>query len=147
MQSSKVLSDVLREWTKVFMHRSGRDFKRFMEATGLTFSQINILMRLMHGETLGVSDIAAQLGITNAAASQAVERLVQMGFVERREDPADRRAKRLKLTAEGQALIQQSIEARMRWIEQMAASLTPEQAQMVIEALTLLTEAARKTEE
>lgn len=147
MQSSKVLSDVLREWTKVFMHRSGRDFKRFMETTGLTFSQINILMRLMHGETLGVSDIAAQLGITNAAASQAVERLVQMGFVERREDPADRRAKRLKLTAEGQALIQQSIEARMRWIEQMAASLTPEQAQMVIQALTLLTEAARKTEE
>lgn len=147
MQPSKILSDVLREWTKVFMHRSGRDFKRFMETTGLTFSQINILMRLMHGETLGVSDIAAQLGITNAAASQAVERLVQMGFVERREDPADRRAKRLKLTAEGQALIQQSIEARMRWIEQMAASLTPEQAQMVIEALTLLTEAARKTEE
>lgn len=147
MQPSKILSDVLREWTKVFMHRSGRDFKRFMETTGLTFSQINILMRLMHGETLGVSDIAAQLGITNAAASQAVERLVQMGFVERREDPADRRAKRLKLTAEGQALIQQSIEARMHWIEQMAASLTPEQTEMVIQALTLLTEAARRTEE
>lgn len=147
MQSSKPLSEVVREWAKVFMHRSGRDFKRFMETTGLTFSQVNILMRLMHSGSWGVSDIAAQMGITNAAASQAVDRLVQMGFIERSEDPADRRAKRLKLTAEGQALIQRGIEARTRWIEQMTNSLTPEQERMVIEALTLLTEAAQKTEE
>ncbi|MCS7011955.1 MAG: MarR family transcriptional regulator [Anaerolineales bacterium] len=146
MDSSKPLSEVLREWAKVFMHRSGRDFKRFMETTGLTFSQINILMRLMHGEQFGVSDIAAQLGITNAAVSQAVDRLVQMGFVERREDPSDRRAKRLTLTAKGQALIQQSIEARTRWIEQLTASLTPEQAHMVSTTLILLTEAAQKEE-
>lgn len=147
MQTPKQFSEVVREWAEVFMHRSGRDFKRFMAATGLSFSQINILMRMMHEECIGLSDISEKMGITNAAASQAVDRLVQMGLVERTEDPQDRRAKRLKLTAEGRALIQKGIEARSQWIETITQSLTAEQEEMVIRALTILTEAARKTED
>lgn len=147
MQTPKPFSEVVREWAEVFMHRSGRDFKRFMAATGLSFSQTNILMRMMHEECIGVSDISEKMGITNAAASQAVDRLVQMGLVERTEDPQDRRAKRLKLTVEGRALIQKGIEARSKWVETITQSLTAEQEDMVIRALTILTEAARKTED
>jgi len=47
--SSKQLSDAVREWSEGFMRRSGHDFKRFMDDTGLSFTQINILMRLLHG--------------------------------------------------------------------------------------------------
>ncbi len=147
MQTDKLFSEVVREWAKVFMHRSGRDFKRFMDATGLSFSQINILMRMMHEDSIGVSDIGEKMGITNAAASQAVDRLVQMGLVERTEDPQDRRAKRLKLTPDGLALIKKGIEARSQWIENITQSLTAEQQEMVIRALTLLTEAARQMED
>jgi DNA-binding MarR family transcriptional regulator len=147
MQNSKSLTEVLSEWTKVFMHRSGRDFKQFMDDTGLTFTQINLLMRILHGECLGVSDISKQMGFTRAAASQAVERLVQMGFLERREDPQDRRARRLQLTDAGRELIQKGIEARGKWIESITDSLTPEQQDMIISALTLLTEAARQTKD
>jgi len=46
------------------------------------------------------------------AAGQMVERLVQQGFLERTEDPYDRRTKQLTLTAKGRALAQKSIEAR-----------------------------------
>lgn len=148
MQSSKQLSEVVREWAEVFMHRSMRDFKRFMDETDLSFSQINILMRLLHGRNSGVSDIGDELGITNAAASQAVERLVKdLGLVERTEDPEDRRAKRLALTPKGRALIVQGIEIRSKWVEGITDALTPEQQKMIISALTLLTEAARKTED
>ncbi len=147
MQTDKLFSEVVREWAKVFMHRSGRDFKRFMDATGLSFSQINILMRMMHEDCIGVSEIGEKMGITNAAASQAVDRLVQMGLVERTEDPQDRRAKRLKLTPDGQALIKKGIEARSRWIENITQSLTADQQEMVIRALTLLTDAARQMED
>jgi DNA-binding MarR family transcriptional regulator len=146
MQSSKQLTVVVREWAKVFMHRSARDFKRFMDETSLSFSQISVLMRLMHGGNSGVSDIGDQLGVTNAAASQAVDRLVQLGLIERMEDPDDRRAKRLTLTQEGQRLIEKGIEARSTWVEGLTDALTPEQQNMIISALTLLTEAARKME-
>ena len=98
MQSSKQLPEVIHEWSKVFMHRTMRDNKRFMDEAGLSFPQINVLMGLFHERKSGVSRVGKQMGVTNAAASQAIERLVQMGFVERTEDPEDRRAKRLALT-------------------------------------------------
>ena len=147
MSPTKVLTEVIREWSEVFMHRSGRDFKRFMDETGLSFSQLSVLMRLQHGGSSGVSDIGDQLGVTNAAASQAVDRLVQLGLIERTEDPEDRRAKRLALTPKGRALIEKGIEARSKWIEGLTDALTPDQQAMIISALTLLTESARKMED
>jgi len=147
MSPTKVLSEGIREWSEVFMHRSIRDFRRFMNETGLSFSQVSVLMRLMHGGNSGVSEIGDQLGVTNAAASQSVDRLVQMGMIERMEDPEDRRAKRLTLTQKGKALIEKGIEARGKWIEGLTDALSPDQQNMIISALTLLTEAARKTNE
>jgi len=72
---------------------------------------------------------------------------VQMGLIERREDPEDRRLKRLALTSKGQTLMEQGIAARGKWIESLTEALNPEQQEMVIAALTLLTEAARLTED
>jgi len=145
MSPPQELTQVIRTWSEVFMHRSMRDFRRFMEETGLTFAQMNVLMRLKHSKECGVSDIGAQMGISNAAASQLVDRLVQMGYVSREEDPHDRRAKRLTLTLEGESLLERGIEMRARWIEDLAEMLTPEQRRHIIEALTILTEAARTT--
>ena len=147
MSSTKVLTDVIREWSEVFMHRSMHDFRKFMEETGLSFSQINILMRLWHGGNTGVSEIGDQLGVTNAAASQAVDRLVQAGMIERTEDPQDRRAKRLALTRKGRTLIEKGIKIRSQWVEGLTVALTPEQQSLIISALTLLTAAARTTKE
>ncbi len=142
-----VFTDVIREWSEVFMQRSMHDFRKFMEETGLSFSQINILMRLLHGGNTGVSEVGIQLGVTNAAASQAVDRLVQLGLIERTEDPEDRRAKKLALTTKGRTLIEKGIEVRSRWVEGITDALTPEQQGMIISALTLLTTAARATKE
>jgi DNA-binding MarR family transcriptional regulator len=147
MSPQQQLSDVIREWAEVFMHRSMRDIKRFMDESGLSFSQINMLMRLVHQGTAGVSAIGEGMGVTNAAASQAVDRLVQMGLIERTEDPDDRRAKRLALTPAGVALIEKRFVARSQWLEKLTETLTEEQQEMIISALTLLTNAARITEE
>jgi hypothetical protein len=57
MQSSEQLTKVVHEWAEVFMHLSMHDFKRFMNDTGLSFSQFNILMRLFHRGGAGVSEI------------------------------------------------------------------------------------------
>ena len=144
MSSTKELTEVIHEWSEVFMRRSGRDFKRFMAETGLSFSQLIVLIRLYHGSKSGVSQIGEQLGVTNAAASQSIDRLVNLGLIERTEDPKDRRAKQLVLTRKGQALIEKSLKARCQWIEGLTDTLTPGQQQMTILALTLLTKAAAR---
>ena len=147
MSQTKELTDVIREWSEAYMRRSGRDFKRFMDENRLSFSQVNVLMRLYHDSKSGVSEIGEQMGVTSAAASQAIDRLVQQGLIERTEDPQDRRAKRLALTSKGRALVEQGIETRSQWIEGLTHALTPEQKNMIIAALTLLTAAAQATKD
>ena len=147
MTETKTISDVIQEWSEVFMHRSGHEFRRFMDKSGLSFSQIIVLMRLFHRATCGVSEIGEEMGVSNPAASQAVERLVQMGLIERTEDPADRRSKRLALTEKGRALVKSGITDRGLWIKDIAATLTKDQQQTIALALTILTETARKYED
>ncbi len=147
MPSSDQLAEVVHEWSEVFMRHFVHDFKRFMDDAGLSFSQVGILMRLYHGGKRGVSEMGDHLGVTNAAASQAVDRLVQLDLVKREEDPADRRAKKLALTERGRIQVQKGIEIRSKWVESLIDTLTLEQRSMIASVLTSLTEAARKAED
>ncbi len=144
MLSTKVLSDIVREWSEVFMRHSGRDFRRYMDENALSFSQVNVLMRLYHSGTCGVSQLGEEMGITNAAASQAIDRLVNMGLIARSEDPEDRRAKQLVLTEKGRELVNRAIDTRSRWVENLTTSLSPRDQEQIASALELLTTAARK---
>ena len=80
MPTTEQFTRAFHEWSEVFMRRSMRDFKRFMDDSGLSPSQINALMRLHYRGKCGVSDIGEHLGVTNAAASQMVDRMVQLGL-------------------------------------------------------------------
>src|SRR5262245_16011961 len=146
MSPSKQFSDVLSEWVGVFMRRSMRDFMQSMKDSGLSMPQLSTMMRLYYHQTCGVSEVGSHLGVTNAAASQMIERLVQQGLLERAEHPDDRRAKQLKLTPKGRTLISKAIEARRRWMEELTTELTRDQQSAIITALTSLTEAARELE-
>lgn len=144
MSSSRELARALHEWAEVFMGRSIQEFVRLSKTSGLSMPQVGTLMSLYHGKMCGVSDVGADMGVTNAAASQMVDRLVQLGLLARVEDPDDRRAKRLTLTRKGREFVQQSIEARMRWLDELSKVLTPERQAAIIAALGHLTEATRK---
>jgi len=133
-------------WLDVFMHRSMRGWSQFAKSTGLSMPQFSILMQLHHKGACGVSDISERFDVSNAAASQLVDKLVQGGFVQRHEDPHDRRAKMLNLTHKGRGLIQQGVHERYRWVDELAKNLSTEEKARVSEALTILTEAAQKFE-
>jgi DNA-binding MarR family transcriptional regulator len=134
-------------WMDMFMHRSMRGWSHFAKSAGLSMPQFSILMQLHHKGACGVSDISERFDITNAAASQLVEKLVQSGHLERAEDPSDRRAKVLNLTTSGQALIEQGNQERHRWMDDLVKNLSYEEKGKVSEALTILTQAAQQMDE
>jgi DNA-binding MarR family transcriptional regulator len=146
MTKSPPVTQTLRAWMDVFMHRSMRGWAQFAKSTGLSMPQFNILMQLYHKGTCGVSEISERFDISNAAASQLVEKLVQGGYLDRTEDPNDRRAKQLQLTENGSKLVKNGIEERYRWLEEIATKLSMEEREKVVEALTILTAAAKKLE-
>ena len=146
MSKSPPITQPLRAWMDVFMHRSMRGWSQFAKTTGLSMPQFSILMQLHYRGNCGIGDISERFDITNAAASQLVDKLVQSGFIRREEDPHDRRAKLLNLTDKGRELIQQGIEERYRWVDQLAENLTAEESAKVIEAFNIMTRAARELE-
>ena len=146
MTKSPEFSRALRSWMDVFMHRSIHSWHQFAKSTGLSLPQFSILMQLHHRGNCGISDISERFDITNAAASQLVDKLVQSGLIQRQEDPLDRRAKLLNLTNKGKGLIQQGKAERYRWVDQLAEKLDVEERVKVTEALIIMTEAAQKLE-
>src|SRR5687768_3885670 len=146
MVSSLQLIKIIRQFMDIAMHHSMRERSHFAKAIGLSMPQFGILMQLHYRGNCGVSDISNRFDITSAAASQLVDKLVQSSLIQREEDPSDRRAKLLNLTDKGKELIQQGIEERYRWVDQLAEKLTAEERAKVAEALNLLTQAAKELE-
>ena len=135
-------SEVTHRWMDMFMHRSWRSWNHLAKSSGLSMPQFGILMQVHHRANCAIGDIGEHFDITNAAASQLVEKLVQSGLIQREEDPQDRRAKVLNLTDKGRKFIQQGVEERHRWVDELAGKLTAEERAKVTEALHIMTQAA-----
>ena len=144
MSASKQFLETLHVWAHTFMRRSFHDFKQYMDAWELSTSQANALMRLYHSGACGVSDIGDHVGISNAAASQMIDRLVQMGLVERKEHIDDRRVRHLTLTEKGYSLAEKGVEAHSRWMKNLTEVLSESQQAEICSVLAQLIEAANK---
>jgi DNA-binding MarR family transcriptional regulator len=146
MTSTPQLIQTIRHFMDFAMHHTMRERAHFAKATGLSMPQFGILMQLHYRGNCGVSDIGERFDITNAAASQLIDKLVQSGLIQREEDPSDRRARLLNLTDKGRNLIQRGLEGRYRWVDQLAGKLSAEERDTVREALKIMSQAAEELE-
>jgi MarR family transcriptional regulator, transcriptional regulator for hemolysin len=90
-------------------------YDRRAKELGLTRSQWWVLNNLFRKQGTTQSELADLLEIEKASLGRLLDRLEAKGWVERRADPADRRAKRLYLTGQVQELI--------RTLRELAAQL------------------------
>lgn len=130
--------NAMQTWVEVFMRRSMHNFMQYVKQNGYSMSQVNTMFHIMRHGTCGVSELADRLGITNAAASQLLERLVQQKMVDRTEDPEDRRNKRIILTETGKETVAETLNAKQRWIIDLEAKLDQSEKEQVIAALEIL---------
>ncbi len=90
-----------------------------------------VVQGLLAGDTT-VTALAARLGVSAQAVSKSVTELERAGYVRRGRDPEDRRARPLRLTARGQALVDASRRARQSVARDLARWLgTRDQAELV----------------
>jgi DNA-binding MarR family transcriptional regulator len=105
----------------------------------LTFTQIKALFVLeADGEERSVKALAESLGVSLPAMSRAVDGLFERGFVDRREDPADRRVRRVRLTEAGHSIPRALNEGRLSALQELIGSLEDEQAAALAHALELI---------
>ncbi len=144
MRAPQQIAGVVRQWVEASDRRSLAEWRRFVRGAGLSMPQLSVLMRLYYGGGCGVHDIGSGLAVSSAAASQMVDRLVQAGLVDRGENPQDRRARRVALSARGRQLIDRGIRERYRWVDDLVGELPADRRASVLRILPSLIEAEKK---
>jgi len=134
----------MQEWVEVSMRHSMHRLIRHSKEKGFSMTQVNALFHLCHRGSCGVSGLAKHLSVTNAAASQMLDRLVEQGLVVRSEDPHDRRGKQIVLSDKGVSLLKEGIRARQGWVADLTLLLTPDQKEQVAPAIKILIEKTKQ---
>jgi len=124
----------------LLMRLSLQDLMGYIHRKGISMAQINVLYQLHYRGPCEVLAFTHALSLSPAGASQLIERMVRQGWVERLDDPADRRVRRVYLTEPGRQLVTESIAVRNEWVQRFGARLTGEEKQQVAQVFQLLAE-------
>jgi DNA-binding MarR family transcriptional regulator len=146
MTEPNPLVTTLQEAFGIFRRQMMRNLFVFARDNGLSMPQFGAMFHISHSAGCGISDIGSDLGITNSAASQLLDRLVQIKLISRTEDPEDRRAKLVVLTDKGHEILVNGNLANQKWLEALAQSMTPEEQLQVQQAIRILVDKARQLE-
>ena len=112
-----------------------QDADRRARAYGLTRAQWIILIRLEKSPGLSQKELAEILEVEPITVARLIDRLERHGFVERRDDPADRRVWRLHLLAPARPVLQALAGERAAMNRLVSIGMAPEMLGRVSEAL------------
>lgn len=105
-------------------------------------SDAHALTEIADGE-LSQRDLVDRLHLDRSSVSRLVDRLVGRGWVERSEGTGDRRTVQLSATSAGRRVAADIAESRGQRFAALMDALPSERREDIIDALRLLTEAAR----
>jgi len=122
--------------------------ERSIANTGLCLTDFAALEALLHKGPLTISEIQDKVRLASGSMTAAVDRLEQLGLVERRASPSDRRARVVHLTAEGKRLAASSFERHAKDLEALMSALSQKEMEQLHGSLRKLgIFAAEKLEE
>ncbi|SFE46594.1 MarR family winged helix-turn-helix transcriptional regulator [Roseivivax sediminis] len=107
----------------------GRDLAR---DAGLTAVQLRVLQIVSERGRCHPSEVAAQMGVSQATISVLIKKLVSYGLIERRQSASDRRQIDLTITSAGRDKVATAPDAlQQRYVEQFESLPAWEQAMVV----------------
>jgi len=125
----------------LFLYDRGNQL-RVIEESGLSMTQCKALLELgglgQTAETWQVGDLAEVFGVSVPSMSRAVDALVKEGLATRVEDPDDRRARQVRITAKGKQLVDTLVTVRQTGMQAFAASLNAAQRRKLDAAVDAL---------
>lgn len=104
---------------------------KMAEKHKLTLAQVFTLSLLEPGQAVPMKSMALQLGCDASTATGIVDRLLELGFIERKEAEHDRRIKNIGLTVSGKKL-------RKNLLEQISANNSPALASLSPDEISAL---------
>ena len=146
MSQPNNFQEALSEWLEVSMKHSMHGLFLYAKERGFSMSQIGALMHISRKGVSGIANIGDNLGITSAAVSQLIDRLVQQNLIARTENPADRRAKCIDLTDKGARVVHECTDAMQLWLDSLSAALSDNERLGAADVLQLLIDKTQELE-
>jgi MarR family transcriptional regulator for hemolysin len=131
-----ILNDVAR------LLRTYADYKAAQ--FGITRAQWAVLVRVDRLEGLNQSELAEGLDLQPITLTRLLDKLCDSGLIERRPDPADRRAKRLFLTAAARPLLVRLGELGEETMANTLAGVDSASVKQMVAQLSLVKENLRR---
>jgi MarR family 2-MHQ and catechol resistance regulon transcriptional repressor len=134
------INGLLLDWAAIIARLSMHDLNRSMRSKGLSLAQMVVMLHLKYKGPSEVMQLGELTRLSPAGASQLVERLVQMGLARRTETAGDRRVRMVHLTEQGNTLVDESMQTRQLWVDDLCDKLDNEEKTSIAGALRLLNE-------
>ena len=122
-----LVNDVARLFGRRFDHNGRR--------IGLTRTQCRTLGYLARNEGINQAGLADLLEIRPMTLVRQIDRMEEAGWIERRPDPSDRRARRLYLTAKAPPILARIWKVATETRNEALAGLEPHEADRLIDLL------------
>lgn len=120
------------------LERLVRQLRSVNAGATLSPAAASTLLRLIESGPQRITDLAHGEGVSQPAMTQLVGRLVKDGLVVRSTTPEDRRTVHVAITDRGAAAVGERRAARVAWLEDVLATLSPDQRQALTAALPAL---------
>jgi MarR family transcriptional regulator, transcriptional regulator for hemolysin len=131
-----ILNDVARLLRTYADHRAAQ--------FGITRAQWVVLVRVQRSEGLNQSELAEILDLQPITLTRLLDKLCDSGLIERRPDPADRRAKRLFLTAAARPLLERLAILGEETMANTLAGVEPEGVEQMVSKLAVVKDNLRR---
>ena len=123
-----------------------KEANRILAPFGLTAAQFNVLMLLKYQadeEGARQIDLVNMLLVNRANVTGLVDRMEKAGWLERRDDPSDRRVKCVRMTFSGREVLEKAESAYFGRLEKVVGSLRQEARKELILLLQQVREGVR----
>jgi DNA-binding MarR family transcriptional regulator len=126
----KLMSPVMR-----LMHRFSAQLSKCED---FTIAQHRALMMVFNAGTMTIKQFQENLSIAQSTASETVERLMQLGWLEKGKDLKDRRITIFSLTKNADRMLNEKKAERIKIMEKILEPLTEEEQRKFLEGFELL---------
>lgn len=101
-----------------------RDFEKRLKPLRVTRGAYAVLSAIHHDKKTRPAELAAYLGLDGAAITRYLDRIEELGLIERKPNADDRRSTHIELTTEGRRVVSGGLSSSKATNEKFTAGLT-----------------------
>jgi len=110
-------------------------FDQRAKGLGLTRAQCHVIVHLVRQEGINQARLAELLELEPISLARCLDRMEQAGWIERRLDPTDRRARLLYLTDKAKPVFDQIVDVAYQVRQEALAGLSPAERDQLLDLL------------